>query len=667
MPASHLSKYLLQKNKPVTEHFANFISPISWLMLFLAVVFGLLSQDKPVDKDSLLTNLPGQPDSILAQTYIAVARQNFSQPAIADSLGRLAFYAAKRANRSFEQGEGAFIICFANLDIDFKLSEVWADTALLYFEKAGNYKWAGFVTRNMALKANNSNQFESGMRYLQRSTTYFERCRDTLMLVHNLASFSLMYHNYLSDYEAGLRYGLEALKMMEQLKQTTDKVRWTVFNAIAINYDDLNQHDKALEFHLKNVGNASNDDDLASTCNNIGNSYQKKGDYRRAESYFLRSLRLTKKLPDQLYELATVFNNLSHVSWELKRPALAKLYRDSALYFSHKSNNLEKLLDTYYDSYLMCAKNNDYENASRFLKTYIAIKDSAMNSEKTRIIYELQTKYESEKKEQEIVLLRSQSLIKDMQIQQSRNFALVIIFTVIFSAAVIFLVYKRSKYKVRLAHARETEELQRQRFRAVMEAEENERSRVAKDLHDGIGQLLSITKLSLSAIEAPGEDATRLLNNSMQLIDEAAKEVRAISHNMMPATLTEIGLDAALRDLFYKINESRLLHVELHATGLEHRLPVSVEIAIYRVVQEVINNMIKHSKADTIHVALERRGAVLNLSISDNGVGFEKELISKSKGLGWKNILSRISVLNGRIEVDTQPGAGTNISIQFAL
>ncbi|HYC84632.1 MAG TPA: sensor histidine kinase [Chryseosolibacter sp.] len=587
---------------------------------------------------------------------------------MADSLGRIAFVAAAKSGIPNIRGEAAFIICFANLNINFRLAEKWSDTATYYFEKAGNYRWAGFVTRNMALRANNINEFQSGLRYLQRSTQYFEQAADTLMLVHNLASISLLYHNYLSDYKVGLQYGLNALKVLEGMKKTTPNVRWTVMNAIAINYDDLGQQDKALEYHIKNVSNAVDDDDLATTYNNIGNSYKKKKDFLKAESYFMQSLKLTRRVPtDQDYELATVFNNLSQVSWELRRPRAAKMYRDSALYYSHKSNNLEKLLDTYYEAYAMCAKNNDFENAAAFLKTYIVIKDSAMSSEKTRTIYELQAKYESEKKEQEIALLRSQSMLKDLQLAQSRNLVFIIISTVVFSAALIFLVYKRSKYKQRLARAWETEELQRQRFRAVMEAEENERSRVAKDLHDGIGQLLSIVKLSLSAIEVKEDEPSRLLNNSMQLIDEAAKEVRLISHNMMPAALTEIGLDAALRDLFFKINQSRLLNVELAGSGLQERLSPSVEIAVYRVVQEVVNNMIKHSKADRIQVFLERNGSTLRLSISDNGIGFEKELIAKSKGIGWKNILSRISMLNGHIEVDTQPGSGTNINIQFAL
>ena len=116
-----------------------------------------------------------------------------------------------------------------------------------------------------------------------------------------------------------------------------------------------------------------------------------------------------------------------------------------------------------------------------------------------------------------------------------------------------------------------------------------------------------------------------------------------------------------------KINESNLLRINLKVTGLEQRLAPSTEIAVYRVVQEIINNMIKHSKADTITVKIVRNESSMHLSISDNGIGFEKELIAKSTGLGWKNIFSRISMLNGEIDVETESGSGTSISIQFAV
>lgn len=158
-----------------------------------------------------------------------------------------------------------------------------------------------------------------------------------------------------------------------------------------------------------------------------------------------------------------------------------------------------------------------------------------------------------------------------------------------------------------------------------------------------------------------------MLNNSIQVLDQATEEVRTISHNLMPAALMELGLKEALEDMFLKINESKLLNVKFLMNGIEAHLPSPIEIAVYRVIQEVINNMIKHSKANLIEVNLQGQGNALHLSISDNGVGFEKEMITNSKGLGWKSIFSRIAILKGNIEVDSHPGKGTNINIQFTI
>lgn len=480
-----------------------------------------------------------------------------------------------------------------------------------------------------------------------------------------------MYHNDLQDYRLGLRYALDALKILNSLKNRNQQAIWIATNAAAINYDSK-QPDKALEYHFNNLKNVGDDkDNLATTNNNIGNTYRKKKMFTKAEPYFVKAMEthLTQRGEfSNEYDLATVYNNLSGVNWDLGRPEKAKMYRDSAIHYSILSGKTEKLMDTYYEAYQMSEKNKDFKDAVNYLKQYASVKDSAMNADRTKIVYDLEVQYESERKQQQIALLESESTIKDLELQQSRMLIFAIVAGFVLLAGSVYLFYKRSRDKQRLLHAKEREQSQRLRFAAVLEAEENERSRVAKDLHDGIGQLLSTAKLTLSAIDPPPSvETSKMLSNSMQILDEATREVRTISHNLMPATLTQIGLGAALHDLFLKINESNLLRINLNVIGLEERLPPSTEIAVYRVVQEIINNMIKHSKADTITVKIVRSESSMYLSISDNGVGFAKELIAKSTGLGWKNIFSRISMLNGKIDVESESGSGTSINIQFAV
>ena len=228
---------------------------------------------------------------------------------------------------------------------------------------------------------------------------------------------------------------------------------------------------------------------------------------------------------------------------------------------------------------------------------------------------------------------------------------------------VIFFFYKR-----KLAEKERATQLEKQRFKAVIEAEEKERVRIAKELHDGLGQVLSTAKLNVAGLEGNVDKEDEVLvSNSMSLIDDAVNEVRSISHNMMPVALTSLGLTSALEQLIKKINESGLLVVESKFNNLENRLDSSTEIAVYRVIQEVLNNMIKHSKANKIVVFIEKLSNRLNIQISDNGVGFNTNDIDKSKGIGWKNIFSRVSLLNGNVDVNSSPGKGTNLSVSVPI
>ena len=642
-------------------------------MRLLLVALSFIVQEKTAPQDSTLINIKSKPDSVQANLYRDAGEKSFSNPKRADSLGLLAFEAAKRAGKINNCGRGAFIIAFANLDKDIVRAQQWADTAVYYFRKAKNPLWAGYVTRVLAVHMSNERNAISSITYFQQSSAYFIEAKDSTLLAENYASLSRMYHNDMQDYALGLKYGLDALKILE-LSKSEDVSAWVgAINAVAINYDDSKQYDKAIEYHMRNLNfKGASIDELATTNNNIGNTYRKMKLYAKAEPHFVKALELHLKSPHQgegqYYNFATVYNNLSNINSDLGRMSKARMYRDSAIRYSHLSNNIEKLHDTYYDSYRLSEKEGDFKKALEYLKHFVEIKDSSFTAERNRIVYDFEVKYGAERKQQQITLLESQARIKDLELNRSRTILISLVSGFLLVTGFVYLFYKRSRDKQRLAQAKEREESQRQRFAAVLEAEENERSRVAKDLHDGIGQLLSTAKLTLSAIdESASAETNKMLNNSMQILDEATREVRTISHNLMPATLTQIGLGAALHDLFMKINESNLLRVNLSVTGLEERLPASTEIAVYRVVQEIINNMIKHSKADTITVVIVKNATSMLLSISDNGVGFEKDAIAKSTGLGWKNIFSRISMLNGEIAVDSAPGSGTSINIQFAI
>ncbi len=205
------------------------------------------------------------------------------------------------------------------------------------------------------------------------------------------------------------------------------------------------------------------------------------------------------------------------------------------------------------------------------------------------------------------------------------------------------------------------------RMNAIIETEERERKRIAEELHDGLGQLLSTARLNISAVDSPLPDKdAQLWKNSLALLDEACSEVRTISHNMMPGALIRSGLIEAVNDLADKINDSGKIQVVFN-TELEQRFPETVEIAVYRIVQEILNNMIRHSGADQITIDMKIVNARLQLHIADNGRSFDVSTIATSEGIGWKNIYSRVEILNGEIDVKSEKGKGTSVFLSVSF
>lgn len=208
---------------------------------------------------------------------------------------------------------------------------------------------------------------------------------------------------------------------------------------------------------------------------------------------------------------------------------------------------------------------------------------------------------------------------------------------------------------------------QRARIGAIIETEEKERKRIAGELHDGLGQLLSTARLNVAGLGEDEESQDNvLLKNSLQLLDEACAEVRTISHNMMPGALIRLGLAEAVNELINKINDTEKIKIA-YDTNLDERLPETTEVALYRIVQEVLTNMLRHAEAKNISVRIDKTGEQLLVVIADDGKGLDVAQIQHSGGLGWKNIYSRLGLLEGTMDIASEKGKGTTITINIPL
>jgi signal transduction histidine kinase len=227
----------------------------------------------------------------------------------------------------------------------------------------------------------------------------------------------------------------------------------------------------------------------------------------------------------------------------------------------------------------------------------------------------------------------------------------------------------RQKQKLQQLRINELEtEKQLTATEAVLKGEEQERTRLAKDLHDGLGGLLSGVKFSLSNMKDNliiTPDNMAVFERSLDMIDASIRELRRVAHNMMPEMLTKFGLDEALKEYCNILNGTGLLKVNYQSLGMEARLDKSLEIIVYRIIQELLNNILKHASASEAFVQLVRETNRLNIVVEDNGKSFDTAILEENKGAGWMNIRSRVDYLKGQLDIHSEPGKGTLVNIEF--
>lgn len=204
---------------------------------------------------------------------------------------------------------------------------------------------------------------------------------------------------------------------------------------------------------------------------------------------------------------------------------------------------------------------------------------------------------------------------------------------------------------------------------AVLKGEEQERGRLAQDLHDGLGGLLSGIKYSLDTMKGsvPLHSGNRLaIERSMDMLDSSIREMRRVAKHMMPETLVKFGLDTALRDCCNDIHQSGSLQVMYQSIGMEGvELEQGAAITIYRIVEELLGNILKHAGATQAIVQLSRSGHQLSITVEDDGRGFDTSILQSGQGMGWSIIRSRIGYLRGQLNVQSSPGKGSSVLIEL--
>jgi signal transduction histidine kinase len=381
-----------------------------------------------------------------------------------------------------------------------------------------------------------------------------------------------------------------------------------------------------------------------------------------AMKYVLQALEYTRVFPCNLYDIAQykIYAGNLYIKKGLYSRAAAILHE--GLQLSVSIDHKENIRDAFFYLQQLYATNKKYDSAYYYNILYTGLKDSIANEITTREIEQIETTYALEKKDNQIKLLEQEKKLQEARIKRQllwRN--LLIVITVLIMILIIFLLnrnYLRRKNRMQ----QEINARQNEIFNISATVQDHERKRIAKDLHDGMGTLLSAAKLKLSALN----DQPQPVKDTIVLLDDAISELRNISHNLMPATLSKLGLVAALQNLFEKIRNLADLQLNLVVHGFMDRIPEEKEMILYRIVLELVNNVVKHANATELTVQLIKYPDEIMLTVEDNGTGFNQDAVHRS-GTGLNNIRSRIAYLDGNVRIDTNEHSGTTVIVDVPV
>lgn len=393
---------------------------------------------------------------------------------------------------------------------------------------------------------------------------------------------------------------------------------------------------------------------------NIASVYTTQKKYTEAENFLKKALEIRRQLSDSL-ALCLMYSEVAGNYFSQKKYSNALRFLDSSNLIAMAINYPEIQAHNYKILSDISKETGNFRLAYNFLEKRTTLHDSLLDVSKLKQIEELNNKYENLKKEK--VIQQQQ-----FEINKRNYWIIAVVIFLILATIAAFSFYKRTQLKQR-ANMQEAILLQQEMAtKAILEAEENERQRIAKDLHDGIGQMMSVAKMNLSALETNLHFTNEKQQNSygtiIKLVDESCREVRNVSHNMMPNALLKNNLAEALRTFSNQLDHPDL-NIQLYTEGLDSKMNANLETVLYRVIQECVNNVIKHAHATVLDISVIKDEDGISATIEDNGTGFEPSRDIHVEGIGLKNIRSRVQYLKGTVEFVSSPGAGTLVSLHI--
>ncbi|MBN7809986.1 tetratricopeptide repeat protein [Algoriphagus sp. H41] len=652
------------------------IAVISMLFVLLAQALGgpAYGQDRLDSLDAVYRDM-ARPDSI---RYKAAQELSFSLifsdgPRAKSLILKAMGQAQKEAPDSKSYWE-----LYQNLGIYYDVNQQ-TDSSFTIFseilEKSREKGWRAMEQRsnnNLGMSSLNSSDYRNAIEYFSEALSLARK---------NPAAKETDWVNYLSNlglanqelllYDQAIKYHLEALAIRER-SADSNGIAISCAN-LGICYNLMQEESQAIAYFQKAIHHAQlagNKVLYHRVHDNLGSLYIGMNEYAKGLEMLKIALDTSDGfVMDPKMELSIVSNSAA---------ALVAIGRvDEALGFANRG---EKILQDYPHlvNYSLTLTNSlakihfrkgDFDKGNAYLEKYQDVSKLVFNEENAELLTDLQVKYDLEKKESQIALQNAELQEKNAILQ--RNYFAFAALGLLFLLGLGTFVYyqNRAKRKQELLVKDRELKVKEAYIQASLESQEQERRRMAQDLHDGFGQYISALRMYVTQLKsgkAKEELKSELVSRTDSVLDEMSREISNVVYDLMPATLIRFGLKSALEDLAHRINAGQKVHLELDFGKTLGRMDELVEINLFRICQEWVNNVLKYSGATHILLSLSEESGRVTLGIKDDGLGFDQSVFVHSKRNGWKNINTRAGLLSAELSLHTEKGRrGTELFVRF--
>lgn len=565
---------------------------------------------------------------------------------------------------------------YSDIKNDFDLAKLnyqKADSIFRHNKGEEYAKGIGAIYHSYGVIDHRLGNYWEAIQYYYNALRVLDSINDNEIRPKTLNNLSNLYA-FLKDYSRAEKYSRECLRVSIENgnKQMISVVSVSLADALI----SQGKFEEVLSLLLKSKEIATEQENLyilELVHLNLGSYYYlSENNYEKSIGEYLQALNYAKALGSD-WEVMRITTNVSEVYFLDNQLGKAMEYAEKSLGIAErmgtgdiKQRALSILAKVY-------ASKGQYSSAyENLLKSYI-IRDSVFNDSKQMHVNYLESRYHSEMKEKEIIILKNTQREHEL-ILKRRKYQLIILITIILIVALVAaFIIVRNKYRQLLdaqkLHIQEQQikqleqEKQLVATQAILEGEATERKRLARDLHDGLGGMLSVVKMGLhdvkSGVALDSDDVLRF-NKVLEMLDSSIRELRRVAHNMMPESLMRYGLKASLTDFCGNIP-----NVQFHYFGNEQRLDSKLEMMIYRTAHELVNNALKHAQAQHINIQIVQGTDRVSLIVQDDGVGFDPKV--KSEGTGLDNIRCRVQLFNGTMDIFSKTGNGTEVNVEFKL